>query len=396
MNSSVRLLSSRRRPLGWPAPLARLAVTVLVSVFAVSACGGDDTVTNPTPPYVGPTITAVSPSSGASLGGTQIAVTGTNFADGATVSVGGVQATSVRVTGASTLTAVTGPHAPGLTDVVVAVGGQSATLSAAFLYVAVPANAMPVISSVTVQGTRPNEPANFADINEEVVVTAVVTDAETPVSQLTYEWSADIGTITSTSGATARWRAPASIAAPVMATITVRVTEVIATVTGAAGPAVVTQTAVGTGTASVHNSLKEIGDMSRQFLLDFSNSSLSPEYVVRDFWDGCPGKAEELQDVRTNRANWLITSYKIGEPTSVSVNFSSACVTPNRPSRPGDGCSVVPCEWHDVYKPTGQTGTTIGPDYLSAVYRNNRWWLCSSDFPSGTITTPVNYPAFIR
>jgi hypothetical protein len=38
-------------------------------------------------------------------------------------------------------------------------------------------------------------------------------------------------------------------------------------------------------------------------------------------------------------------------------------------------------------------GTTIGTDYLSAVYRNDRWWLCSSGF-KGTQTHPLR--PFIR
>jgi hypothetical protein len=61
------------------------------------------------------------------------------------------------------------------------------------------------------------------------------------------------------------------------------VTEVVAKVAGLDGPSVITQSTIGTAAASVHDSPTEIGDMSRQFLLDFSVSALSPEFVVRDF-----------------------------------------------------------------------------------------------------------------
>jgi len=136
--------------------------------------------------------------------------------------------------------------------------------------------------------------------------------------------------------------------------------------------------------------------MSRQFLLDFSDSKLAPSYVVRDFWDGCAGKADELSDVTDNRKYYLIRSYTIGLPTPVSVGFKAGCVVPKYGTRAGDGCAVVQCEWKDTYLPTGELGTTTGPDYLTAVYRSDRWWLCNSDFPAGTHTTPVSYPAFIK
>src|SRR5207249_4320113 len=45
----------------------------------------------------GPTVSAISPSSGTSSGGTAVTVTGTGFAAGATVSLGGTAATNVTV-----------------------------------------------------------------------------------------------------------------------------------------------------------------------------------------------------------------------------------------------------------------------------------------------------------
>lgn len=86
---------------------------------------------------VNPTITAVAPNSGPTAGGTAITITGTNFASGATVTVGGVTATSVSVVNATTITAVTPAHAAGAVNVVVTnPGGASATANNAFTYVA--------------------------------------------------------------------------------------------------------------------------------------------------------------------------------------------------------------------------------------------------------------------
>jgi hypothetical protein len=49
-----------------------------------------------------------------------------------------------------------------------------------------PANAAPSITAIAVQGSRRNEPPNFADVSESVAVSATVTDPETPLDQLQY------------------------------------------------------------------------------------------------------------------------------------------------------------------------------------------------------------------
>jgi hypothetical protein len=364
-------------------PAGAAEVTVSVNGQSSTLSPGFTYVT--TPP---PTITSIAPLSGTTAGGTTVTVTGTNFAAGATLTIGGAAATAVAVASPTSLQAVTPARPLGAADVVVTVGGQSATLARGFTFVTPGPNLPPAITSMVVQSPRPGAPTDFADLNEDVAVTAVVTDAETPVSQLAFAWTADVGTFTG-SGPAVRWRAPAAAATPRAVTLTLKVTE---TLSGGAG----SQSSTGKVTLTLHDSVKEIGDMSRQFLLDFSDSKLSPSYVVRDFWDGCPGKADELGDVTTNRKNFLILSSTIGAANPVSVGFTAGCVVPNRPTRDGDGCAVVQCEWHDKELSTGTLGTTKGPDYLTAVFRSNRWWLCNSDFPSGTRTNPVTGAAFIR
>ncbi len=90
-----------------------------------------------------PTVTSVSPSSGSTLGGAAVTITGTNFATGATVTFGSAAATNVVVVSSTTITATT-PAGSGTVTVTVTVSGQSGSLTSGFTYVVVP-----TISSVT-------------------------------------------------------------------------------------------------------------------------------------------------------------------------------------------------------------------------------------------------------
>ena len=93
-----------------------------------------------------PNLTAVSPTSGPTTGGTAVTLTGQNFASGATVTFGGAGATSVVVVSATQITANTPPHVPGSVSVVVRnPDGQSATLASGFTFRA-PA---PTVTSVS-------------------------------------------------------------------------------------------------------------------------------------------------------------------------------------------------------------------------------------------------------
>ena len=328
-----------------------------------------------------PTISGISPSSGSTAGGTTVTLTGTNFASGATVTIGGVAATGVTVISPTSLRAVTGARAAGAADVVVAVGTQSATLARGYTYLVPGPNPPPVITSFVVQSTRSNAPSNFADLGEDVTATATVQDAETPVSRLTFEWSAEGGTFTGT-GASVRWRAPTAITAPAQLKVTVKVTEPL---DGAS------QSVSSTVTVRVHDSIKEISDLSVLFLTEFSEQKLPPENIIRNFYAGCPGRIEELQDVRNNQTNYTITSYKISQPTSATVNFGGTCPYQNKTGV--DGCVQTPSEWKAIDKRTGLSETSIGTDQTTAVYRESRWWLCDSNF-NGTTTRP--FSTFIR
>ncbi|HEV2397944.1 MAG TPA: IPT/TIG domain-containing protein [Candidatus Sulfotelmatobacter sp.] len=86
-----------------------------------------------------PTVTSVSPNSGATAGGTAVTITGTNFATGATVTFGSTAATNVVVSNSTTITATTpGGTAGAVTVVVTNANGLSGNLANGFTYVAPP------------------------------------------------------------------------------------------------------------------------------------------------------------------------------------------------------------------------------------------------------------------
>jgi len=113
----------------------------------------DSTTQNPAP-----TLSSVSPASGPTSGGTPVTITGTNFAPGASVAVGGLQATNVRVVNSTTIIAIAPAHGTGSVAVNVAnanqqAGTYAASLPNAFRYVDV----IPLLHSPggTMSGTTP-------------------------------------------------------------------------------------------------------------------------------------------------------------------------------------------------------------------------------------------------
>ncbi|WP_212742098.1 IPT/TIG domain-containing protein, partial [Sphingomonas sp. 3F27F9] len=92
-----------------------------------------------TPASAGPTVTAVSPTSGPAAGGTAVTITGTGFTGATAVKFGATSATGITVVSATSITA-TAPAGSGTVDVTVTTpGGTSATsASDRFSYVAAP------------------------------------------------------------------------------------------------------------------------------------------------------------------------------------------------------------------------------------------------------------------
>lgn len=251
-----------------------------------------------------------------------------------------------------------------------------------------PANNTPVIVSIRIQGSRPNEPANFADVGETVGVSAEVRDDETPVSQLQFVWSSSVGTF-SGNGPIVTWQAPAATAAP--ANVPLRL-EVVERYGPASSPTAFEHRVSSSADVRLHDSAREVGDMARQFLLDFSDSSIRDvDYIMRNFEPGCYGTADERQQVQDNRTDYRIIDSAVGSATT-TVGFGGVCAFR---SRPGDACARVPVMWDSVKLSSGERGVVRGIDQVAAVYVRSRgeWRLCDSQFDG---IVPLHMRGFIR
>jgi hypothetical protein len=220
-----------------------------------------------------------------------------------------------------------------------------------------------------VKGTLTREPAHYATLGETVNVTATVTDAETPVSQLTYEWSSSVGGTFGGNAATTTWTAPATLpgTTPVNATLTLTVVERV--------DATRNNRVTATSVVDLHNSPKEVGDLAYLFLVDFSKQ-LAPDVVMRNFTTNCPTAADEYQDVVNQQNAVTVISYDIGQPTT-TVPFIGACPYRNRA---GDACSTLPVRWTSRIKSNGSISNSSGVDQVTAMLENGQWKLCASDY----------------
>lgn len=236
-------------------------------------------------------------------------------------------------------------------------------------------NDAPIIASMTVNGPR-------VEADQDVVATAFVSDAETPLDQLTYQWSAAPvnGTFTGP-GPIATWRAPRQQPTPDTYTLKVLITEKY---TSAGLPKENTVSS----SVQVHynDSVREITTISMRFLTElFPTFTVPANQAVVDFSDSCSQKAAEQNDVANNRINYQILS---GTYTNVSV-------TPNGSRTFADVSGT--CTFRDIPKDPkdpnfGKTETVTGICRLTAIYENWKWWLCSSTFEgSGVTTNGVRY-----
>ena len=88
-----------------------------------------------TPP---PTVTAISPSSGTTLGGTNVTITGTNFTGATGVAIGGAVATNVSVVNSTSITATTPAGTAGTASVIVTTPGGSNAANSLYTYLTPP------------------------------------------------------------------------------------------------------------------------------------------------------------------------------------------------------------------------------------------------------------------
>jgi hypothetical protein len=116
-----------------------------VNVVVTNTDGQSGTLTSGFTYNGPPTVTAISPTSGSTGGGTAVTITGTGFLSGATVALGGTSATGVTVVSATSITATTAAHAAGAVNVVVTnADNQSGTLSSGFTY-----NTAPTVTGIS-------------------------------------------------------------------------------------------------------------------------------------------------------------------------------------------------------------------------------------------------------
>ncbi len=134
---------------------------------------------------------------------------------------------------------------------------------------------------------------------------------------------------------------------------------------------------------SLHDSKTEVGDMARQFLLDFSDTNIKDwQLIMRNFnAAACPTPSEvdsEKSDVINNYTNFDMLDFRIGAPR-VTINFGGTC---EFRGKRGDACAVVPSYWDSRKKSSGVRSSVDGDDIIAAAYSNKdaRWWLCASDY----------------
>jgi hypothetical protein len=231
-------------------------------------------------------------------------------------------------------------------------------------------NSVPVIEALATAGNR-------AEADRELQITATVRDAETPLNQLTYTWSAlpNNGTFTGT-GATTMWRPPKGQLTPALYTITLTVTERF---TSAGQPK--TNTVSASAQLHYNDSPAELTFLAEDFLeKKFGVFSVTPAEAVSNFSDNCAGKADERSDIEINRKNFHILSASY-DVESISFNADNTRAT-----------VIGECVFRDIPNSgpnAGREQRVAGICTLTNVYENFKWFLCRSSF-DGTNTTVLS------
>ena len=108
-----------------------------------------------------------------------------------------------------------------------------------------------------------------------------------------------------------------------------------------------------------------------------------PHQCVRNFSDACGGKAEEREQIEDNRNRTdlrIVGSTLFGSPR-ISLRTSGV-----------DATFTQRCQFEDVEIRLGRRWRVDGDCFLTAVYENWRWWLCTSNFfASGPPTSPFGF-----
>lgn len=214
--------------------------------FTFAGWSGGDPAADPG----APTVTGVLPKSGLTTGGTPITISGTNFASGATVALGGIPATGVTVVNSTTITAVTPVHTLGPVNVTVSgANGESGVLTNGYTYVLPPPTLASVTPGSAFRGTSfpvTLTGTNFAPIGTKVAITGsgvaigpiTVVDLQTITTTFTISTNSPVSqrtvSVTTPSGTTSTL--PFTVLGPVLTSISPATgalgTKVLVTLTG--------------------------------------------------------------------------------------------------------------------------------------------------------------------
>ncbi len=125
-----------------------IIVLSLVSGFGCSS--GSDTIGIATPSTTDAssvTVSAVSPSSGSTLGGETLTITGSKFISGITISVGSANCSSVTLISSTQLTCIAPSGSAGAASIEISSGGLTATLPNGYTYVT-PSVIVPIVFDI--------------------------------------------------------------------------------------------------------------------------------------------------------------------------------------------------------------------------------------------------------
>ncbi len=220
----------------------------------------------------------------------------------------------------------------------------------------------PVIRSIGV-------PASRVEVEQDITLNAVVEDAETPLTQLTFLWTVNVGTIAG-NGATATWRHAAGLLSGVDVVVTLTVVDKYQAIVN---NQVVEREYRVVGQASpfrVHDSGAEMKELARKFLVDlFGNSSIPPGECLVDFSDTCAsGKNDELNDITLHRQLVVVQQATIFSQT-VSFPTSASAVV------------VSDSQFLDLWLDDGLIRPYRNDFVVTGVYEMGRWWICRSFVP---------------
>jgi hypothetical protein len=242
------------------------------------------------------------------------------------------------------------------------------------------ANPAPVIQTITV--------SSRAESRAELPVTAVVQDLETSPANLVYEWTATGGTVTGT-GASVRWLMP-GVTTPTALDLNLTVIERYTVAVPGGVDEARENRVIGKATVRVNDSSREVTDLATLFIDDFLHSERSPEFCIRNFTDTCPGKQEELRDLRNNRANFVNNpaASSMGPGTLTFYDTGSTRRVQVAPSQAAFAELFAPCRFAATNRATGASGLAIGTCQLTAIYENFQWRLCDSRFLPASSLAP--------